>query len=290
MTNDDRTLRDRVLDVLERDWFKVLALLVTVAGIVAFTDVTWQQLADPPLWAKVAGLFGVLGVLAGYIDTALWHTPATPDWNIVLSINFDAGQLIAADKATDAVVRQLAENTYGGDLGHVRGTPIYYCRWWNGDPKNPIGHATWNNVSDNAEFLGRRAESIEDEVGFLREGYESEIYKADRITTHFPVIIRRLHAAKAEDLNAALAGHLTPDMGGSSIDSIVDEVMPEDIQPEVFRDRVGRDAPGDDDAESIVEDVKDEHFGDDDGVTDLPDTTTDASNDAVATDGGNTNE
>jgi hypothetical protein len=282
----DRALRDRVLDTVERDWFKVLALAVALVVVVAVTDVTFGQLLDPPLWVKVGGLFGVLGILAGYLDASLWHTPPTPDWNLVLSANFDRdGPLLTVDKATDAVVRELAENTYGGTLGHVDGTPIYYCRWWNGDPEEPIGHASWNNVPDNVEFLGRRAEDVEDEVGFLREAYESEIYKADRISTHFPILIRRLHSRKAEDLNAALAGHLTPDMGGSSVDEVVDEVIPDEIQPEVFRERVGRDAPGGDDAESIVDEVETEHFGDDEGVSDLPDTTSNGSQPAV-TDGG----
>ena len=285
MDRDD--FLDRAVAFMFEDFWKLFLLGVLLVGAVHFTSLTWSQVTNPPLWVKVGAVFVVVAGVVGYLVMSTWYTPPEPDWNLVVSINLDSDRLLDIRKATDAVVKDLANNTLGGSLGHVTGTSVYYCRWWNRDPENPLGHATWDNVDTDAELLGRQAGDVEDEVAFIRESYESRIYKADRIRTHFPIIVRMLQSRKAESLNAALEGHLAPDLGGSTIDTIIDDVMPEDIQPESFRKQLERakEEVGES-AESLVDEIETENFDEDaPEVSDLPDTTDNGSQPAMP-DGG----
>ena len=95
------------------------------------------------------------------------------------------------------------------------------------------------------------------------------------------MVVRRLHAAKAGDLNAALEGHLAPDMGSGTIDTVIDEVIPDDLQPDRFERRL--DSMRDEETPAIrkaTEDVED--------ADPSPDATDDGT--AVATDGGESDE
>lgn len=257
----------------------VIAYLTILAGIVDAPSLGFQV----PLWARVLGVFGALASVGGHWVGSKILSQVEPDWNYIAEVNVDADDTsVKVTKVTDAVLEDF--DVIGGRLGRVRGRDNwYYCRWWNHDPDNPTAHATWTKVSSDLELLGTSPSDIEEEVRDVRESYESRIWKADRLTTHLPMVVRRLHSTKAEELNAALEGHLLPDLGSGTIDDTIDDVVPDDLQPDRFERRL-KQAQSDGEADSMV-DMTDDAAEDMDDTQPSPDTA-DSADTPVATDGG----
>ena len=256
----------------------VIVYLAIMAGIVDAPNVGLEL----PLWVRVLGVFGALAAVGGHWVGSKILSQVEPDWNYLAytRIDDDGETRVRVDKLTDAVLEDIT--VHGGHLGR---DPVrrnwFYAREFNGDAENPEAYATWNNVASDTELLATDPEDLEEEVRDTRESYERTIYKADRLTTHLPMVVRRLHAAKAGDLNAALEGHLAPDMGSGTIDTVIDEVIPDDLQPDRFERRL--DSMRDEETPTIrkaTEDVEE--------IDPSPDATDDGA--AVATDGGESDE
>ncbi|WP_435363548.1 hypothetical protein [Haloarchaeobius sp. DYHT-AS-18] len=268
---------------LLRENFRLLVVLGVIgylsieAGFIDAPDIGFEL----PLWARVVLVFGAIAAVGGHWVGSKILSQVEPDWNYIVEANVDAEDTtVKVTKVTDAVLQDFT--VIGGKLAPVPGrSNWYYCRWWNHDPDDPIGHATWTKVKSDLELLGTSPSDIEEEVRDVRESYESRIWKADRLTTHLPMVVRRLHSTKAEELNAALEGHLVPDLGAGTIDGVIDDIIPDDLQPERFERRL-KQAQGEDGDTTIgdaIADVENEL----DGPT--PESTS-GSETPVATDGG----
>lgn len=284
MDRDD--FLDKFVAFMFEDFWKIAVLGGLLIAAVHFTSLTWGQVTNPPLQIKVGIVFVALGGALGYLIMSTWYEAPTPDWNLVAQVNFGPGPLLDLKKATDATVRDLGRNMHHGDLGHVKGTSVFYCYWWNKDPENPVGMASWPKVPDDAELLGMPPSMIEEEIGQTRDAYETTIHKADRVRHYFPIILREVVSSRLAEIEAAIEGHTAPNIGGRTIDDSIDDNVPEDLQPDNVRAMLKRARETDDGDEP--EELLDE-LGDDvtstEKVSDLP-ATTDNGAEAVATDGG----
>jgi hypothetical protein len=287
MNRDD--VLDRAVAFFFDDFWKLAVVGALLIGAVHITSLTWGQITNPPLQVKVGIVFVVLGGLIGYVAMSTWYEAPTPDWNLIVQINTNAGSLINIKKATDAVIRDLADNMHHGDLGHVTGTSIFYCYWWNKDPESPVGMSSWAKVPDDAELLGSTPSMVLDEIHQMRESYETTIHKADRVRHYFPIIIRETVSHRLAEIEAAIEGHTAPELGGRTINESIDDNVPDELQPENVKSMLQRAGASDagDEPNELLDELADDVTSTDgvDEVTDLP-ATTESGGDAVATDGG----
>jgi hypothetical protein len=265
----------------------VVAYLSVLAGLVDAPSIGFEV----PLWARVLGVFGALAAVGGHWVGSKILSQVEPDWNYIAEVAVeDSETVVHVTKVTDAVLDDM--DIIGGQLGR---DPLrsnwFYCREFNQDPEDPTAYATWNKVPSDADLLGTDPEDIEEEIRDVRESYERTIWKADRLTTHLPMVVRRLHAAKAEELNAALEGHLLPDLGAGTIDETIDEVVPKDLRPDRF-DRRLEDLRGDEDDATIADaaDEVAENMEDTKPDTEPTATSEQITEGAFATDGGGDSE
>lgn len=267
----------RVLVVLS-----VFSYLAVLAGLVDAPNIGFEV----PMWVRVLGVFGALAAVGGHWVGSKILSQVEPDWNYIAEVSIDNEETsVKVTKVTDAVLDDF--EVVGGKLGRVPNrSNWYYCRTWNHDPEDPTAEATWTKVPSDTDLLGTDPTDIEEEVRDVRESYESRIWKADRLTTHLPMVARRMHSTKAEELNAALEGHLLPDLGSGTIDNVIDDVVPEDLQPDRFERRLEHARGGEDDT---IADVADDATESTDETPPTPDGA-DGQETPVATDGGDTNE
>lgn len=199
--------------------------LAWMFGLVSLPNVTL------PLWTRVLGTFGAIAAAGGYFAASIRYDEPEPDWNYVVEVNIDDPRTPRISRATDAVIQDF--RMVKGALGSPQGSDsIFYCRWWNRDPENPIGHASWSELPSDTDLLGVKPSAIEDEVSALRDTYEETHGKFQWVLDHLYMVIRRLDFRRTRSQNEVLEEHVAPSMDDRGVAEVVDEVIPDELQPE----------------------------------------------------------
>jgi len=235
-------LREKLVDFILGDFWKFLALAAVVVGAVHLTDLPWADFTNPPLWAKVGGVFAVVGLLAGYLAATLWYDPPEPDWQYVYEVNADDPATPRVSKVTPEVIDNMA--VYGGRRLHSpQGRDSeYVCRHFNRDARAPVAHVTWKDIPSDADLLGTDAHTIEQKIVGMRDTYETTHGKYRWVLDHLYAVIRRIDFRRAQSQNAILDENLTPSMDDTSVSDHVDDIIPEDLRPDRLQ---GGDPDGD---------------------------------------------
>lgn len=254
---EDRTLRQRTLDVVEDDWLKFLALGALVAASVASTDLTWAELLDPPIWLKAGAIFGGLAVLAGWIVGTIWYEPETPDWYHLYEINAD-------DPRTPTLWEITPEKW--SDLTTIGGRPepiedasnAYKCRFY--APQHDVAHVTWDDIPSDSDLLGTKPSQITTKVAGLRDTYEDTHGRHQWVLDHLYAVVRRLDFKRTQSQNQILEDNVSPSMNDKALSDHVDDIIPSELQPDQFdTDDVADDEPlaieDADDARQLVDDI-----------------------------------
>lgn len=260
--------------VVNRHFKSIVALVLIGWGLVALGLLPLPSI-ELPLWLRVGVTFAILAAIGGYLLASLYIDAPEPDWTYLIEFNVADETTPRIHRVTDAVLADL--EVVGGRLESARGGDVFACRWFNGDPENPVAHVTWQDVPSDSELLGVKPSSIEDEIVSLRDTYEETHGRHQWVLDHLYMVIRRLDKRRTESQNAVLEEHVTPSMAEDSLGDVVDDVIPASVRPDSFATQVG-DGRADEALDELEEDLEG------------PDATTVGSEPTAAADGGKPDE
>ena len=219
---------------LLRDNFRLLILIAAFSYLAVLANLIDAPNVGLgiPLWARVLLVFGAVAAVGGHwLGSKIFDQPE-PDWQYLHVYNEADPTTPYVEKVTPAVMQDM--DVYGGRrLSSPDGSPNhYYCRYYNGDPDNPVAHVTHKDVPSDSELLGTKPSVIEEKIVAMRETYEDTHGQYRWVLDHLYMVVRRLDFRRTESQNAVLDDHVTPSVNDESVSDVVDDIMPDRLKPE----------------------------------------------------------
>ncbi len=153
------------------------------------------------------------------------------------------------DRAIEELEIKKAEELF--EWGDTTET-VYECRNFNSDELVAVGN--WKGAKTGNE-LSKPVERDEvmRQIENLRESHEKDARYGKAIRSSLPALLRNLDKQRAKHLNAALEGHISPDLADQSIDDMIRDHVPERVLPDYMSRDDGADQEEDDGAGMSVE-------------------------------------
>jgi len=266
------------------DWISDNSKLLAYAiiGYVAAIQFGYVDAPEVPEWWPLVALLaastaGVGFIVGGKIADLL------PDQMDNILVSFDA------DDATGGEIWELNDEAFEqldvrrGELfeWQCSGPDVYECRDFS--PERLTAVANWKGTKTGSQLSQQvNRDDVMRQVETLREQHEEQARYGEAIRTSLPSLLRTLDKWRAKDLNAALEGHISPNLGDRSIDDMIREQLPERVLPDYLTADHSSDEP-----ESVDADPGAVEFLDD--TDDLLDPVDDPAGPLV-NDGGTTDE
>lgn len=182
----------------------------------------------PDWWPILAALVvagGAVGILVGDKIGNLW-----PDQFDNLLVAQDAGREDGGaifelnDAALDEMGLKKADSLFEWDWGTLE------CRNYNPDENVAVGN--WKGTKTGSELSKPvTREQVMKDVTRLREQHEEDARFGEAVRKSIPALLRKLDKQRAQTLNAALEGRVTPDLGAGSIDDMIRDFLPDRVVP-----------------------------------------------------------
>ncbi|UVE50783.1 hypothetical protein KU306_02520 [Haloferax larsenii] len=195
-----------------------------------------------PQWTPLAvGMFVIAGIAAlvasGKIDDLIPDPPTV--------------SLAVIDGGNDEKVEhwELSEDQFvemevaAGSLNPLTESKGESYECYHYDDERNLAVGTWRGMRPHSHIVGHH--DIDEALNIINEmmNYlEPEARRGQHIRNNLISIVRILDRQRAAAQNAALEGHLAPNMGGQTIDEVIAETLPEDLLP----DRLSSDDASDD--------------------------------------------
>lgn len=212
----------------------------------------------------LGGLYAVgveTGHIGGYPDI-----PSLPDWwglaalvvVAVAAVSYVAGNRLAdllPDPVGTYLIAMDADDAQGGgiyelnepaweELRVVRGelfewsgssVDVYECREFRREDLTAV--ANWKGTKTGSELSKPvEREEVMEQIRTLREEHEQQARYGEAIRSSLPALLRQLDKWRAKDLNSALEGHISPNLGDRSIDDMIQERLPDAVLPDYLQE------------------------------------------------------
>lgn len=201
------------------------------AGYVAYVEYGSGSYPELPEWTPlVAGAVVAAGFVAlatsGYLEDLL-----PEDHGIYL-------QAVNAYQTESLAVWELSEDKFAdltvlnGPLNPLTENIHESYEVFAYDPEQNLAVGTWRKSKPASQIAGHNnVDDALEVVAELRDYFEPEARKGHFIRQNIPGLLRSLDAARLENQTRMLEADLSPSFGETTIDDVIQEQMPETLQP-----------------------------------------------------------
>jgi hypothetical protein len=202
-----------------------------------------------PDWWPIGTVVLLCAVVVGYVLGSklgdLWPDQYS---NLLVATDADQGDGGAIWELNDAAMEELeikkADRLFRWESPKC---DVYEGRNLNVDQL--VAVANWKGTKTGSELSKPvEREEVMRQIRNLRESHEEDARYGQAVRDAIPALLRQLDKRRAKNINAALEGHISPNLGDQSIDDMIRDQLPDEVIPEYLRegDRDGLDAQDDD--------------------------------------------
>jgi len=223
---------------------------LTLTGLAAFLWIDQgggeiPAIPDLPEWSNLVVIGLLLIGLAGYIVGGKIDDLLPEERGVFLIC-------MESDDDSGGEVWELSEDQFA-EMNVVEGTlmpwassaqEVYEVRRYN--KPNNTAVANWRESVAGSE-LARQSDVSDamDAIAELRSTFEKEAQRGKFIRRRLGSILRVLDRRRAEDQAAALEGHIAPSIGDETIGDVIEDQLPEELQPDHLQGDEARDLADD---------------------------------------------
>jgi ribulose bisphosphate carboxylase small subunit len=206
-------------------------ILLGVAGYIAYVEYTGASYPETPQWVPLLGFGALVAVFTAFVAAGRFEDLFPEEHGVYL-------QVVNARKTDVIETWELTEDEWeeievvGGRLNHLPNCKhrAYECIAYN--PDSNVAVASWRKSKPASEIVGHHeiGDAL-DEMEEIRSDLEPEARFSSMLRRRLPSIIRTLDRQRAMDQNRALEGHMTPDLGGDSVDDVLRDTLDDEFLP-----------------------------------------------------------
>lgn len=235
-------------------WLKSHGRLVAVVvvGTILIVEGTNANYPTLPEWTGLAVLGLVVVSLAGWIAGGKIYA-MLPEERGVFLVAFDGTP--GGGKVWELTEDEFADlEVHNGELYEWKESlhRTYEVRTYDRPSNSAV--ANFRETATGSELVSHHTPTqAMKQIAELREEFELEAEKAKHIRNRLPSFVRKLDRQRAKDQARSLEPHLAPSAGNeSSITDMLEESLPENLQPDYMQGEESAQRAADDSAEGFA--------------------------------------